>query len=68
MGVVRMRQHKNPHTTNANRTLAPPPPPDFGAPFADHERLRSPMRNTDLAATHTSLREHYMSSYNRVGE
>ena len=41
---------------------------DFGAPFAGHERIRSPMRNTDLAVTHTSLREHYASSYNRVGE
>jgi hypothetical protein len=42
--------------------------PDFGAPFSGQERLRSPMRNTDLAATQTSLREHYASSYNRVGE
>jgi hypothetical protein len=41
---------------------------DFGAPFAGQERLRSPMRNADLAATRTSLREHYASSYNRVGE
>jgi hypothetical protein len=42
--------------------------PDFNAPFAGHERLRSPMRNTDLAVTQTSLLEHYASSYNRVGE
>ncbi|KAI8469618.1 MAG: flagellar associated protein [Monoraphidium minutum] len=41
---------------------------DFGAPFAAHERLRSPMRNTDLAATQTALKDHYASSYNRVGE
>jgi hypothetical protein len=40
---------------------------DFKAPFAAHSRLRSPMRNKDLAAS-TSLREHYASSYNRVGE
>uniref|UniRef100_A0A383VS12 EF-hand domain-containing protein n=1 Tax=Tetradesmus obliquus TaxID=3088 RepID=A0A383VS12_TETOB len=41
---------------------------DFYAPFNAHERLRSPMRNKDLAATQTSLKEHYASSYNRVGE
>ena len=41
---------------------------DFYAPFATHSRLRSPMRNKDLAATQTSLKEHYASSYNRVGE
>jgi hypothetical protein len=41
---------------------------DFSAPFAPHTRLRSPMRNKDLAATETSLKEHYTSSYNRVGE
>lgn len=41
---------------------------DFRAPFVAHERLRSPMRNKDLAATQTSLKEHYASSYNRVGE
>jgi hypothetical protein len=41
---------------------------DFYAPFNVHERLRSPMRNKDLAATQTSLKEHYASNYNRVGE
>lgn len=41
---------------------------DFYAPFAAHGRLRSPMRNKDLALTQTSLKEHYASSYNRVGE
>lgn len=41
---------------------------DFHAPFAAHSQLRSPMRNKDLAATQTSLVEHYASSYNRVGE
>eukprot|EP00879_Flechtneria_rotunda_P002409 GHRR01002605.1.p1 GENE.GHRR01002605.1~~GHRR01002605.1.p1 ORF type:complete len:356 (+),score=108.73 GHRR01002605.1:120-1187(+) len=41
---------------------------DFYAPFNTHERLRSPMRNKDLAMTETSLKEHYASSYNRVGE
>ncbi len=41
---------------------------DFNAPFSDHERLRSPMRNKDLSQTETSLKEHYASSYNRVGE
>ena len=40
----------------------------FAAPFPAHERLRSPMRNKDLEQTETSLREHYQSSYNRVGE
>lgn len=41
---------------------------EFNAPFPGQERLRSPMRNTDLAVTRTDLREHYASSYNRVGE
>lgn len=41
---------------------------DFYAPFAAQGRLRSPMRNKDLALTQTSLKEHYASSYNRVGE
>lgn len=41
---------------------------DFHAPFEAHERLRSPMRNKDLAETETSLKEHYVSAYNRVGE
>jgi hypothetical protein len=41
---------------------------DFHAPFSASARLRSPMRNKDLAATETSLKEHYASSYNRVGE
>lgn len=41
---------------------------DFHAPFEAHGQLRSPMRNKDLAATQTSLKEHYASSYNRVGE
>ncbi len=41
---------------------------DFYAPFDKHSRLRSPMRNKDLALTQTSLKEHYASSYNRVGE
>eukprot|EP00775_Hariotina_reticulata_P006099 gene6099-6337_t len=41
---------------------------DFNAPFNNHTRLRSPMRNKDLAATETSLKEHYTSSYNRVGD
>jgi hypothetical protein len=41
---------------------------DFNAPFTNHGRLRSPMRNKDLAVTETSLKEHYASSYNRVGE
>lgn len=41
---------------------------DFHAPFKAQERLRSPMRNKDLAVTQTSLKEHYASSYNRVGE
>lgn len=41
---------------------------DFHAPFSNHGQLRSPMRNKDLAATQTSLKEHYASSYNRVGE
>ncbi|KAF8071076.1 elmoA [Scenedesmus sp. PABB004] len=41
---------------------------DFLAPFEAHARLRSPMRNKDLAATQTSLKEHYASSFNRVGE
>lgn len=41
---------------------------DFHAPFSPHERLRSPMRNKDLPKTQTSLKEHYVSAYNRVGE
>lgn len=41
---------------------------DFSAPFEAQARLRSPMRNKDLAHTQTSLREHYASSWNRVGE
>lgn len=41
---------------------------DFYAPFDKQKRLRSPMRNKDLALTQTSLKEHYASSYNRVGE
>jgi len=49
-------------------TQSSPPPADFYAPFNGHERLRSPMRNTDLAVTQTSLQDHYASSYNRVGE
>jgi hypothetical protein len=40
---------------------------DFAAPFAGQERLRSPMRNADLAPPKTPLAEIYQSSYNRVG-
>lgn len=41
---------------------------DFGAPFANHSRLRSPMRNKEIATTTTDLRAYYASSFNRVGE
>lgn len=41
---------------------------DFHAPFDAHARLRSPMRNKDIAHTETGLREHYRSSFNRVTE
>lgn len=40
---------------------------DYAAPFRGHERLRSPMRNGDIAAA-TALCEHYAAAYNRVGE
>ncbi|GBF88223.1 flagellar associated protein [Raphidocelis subcapitata] len=41
---------------------------DFSAPFPGHERLRSPMRNHDLAASQAALLGHYAAAYNRVGE
>jgi len=41
---------------------------DFRAPFAGHDRLRSPNRNEDLAKTTASLVDIYKSSYNRVGD
>jgi Ca2+-binding EF-hand superfamily protein len=41
---------------------------DFKAPFDDHERLRSPNRNLDLIKTISSLKDHYYSAYNRVGD
>jgi len=41
---------------------------DFKAPFLNHERLRSPNRNEDLAKTTADLKDIYASAYNRVGE
>ena len=41
---------------------------DFDAPFEEAKRIRSPMRNKDLAASEISLQDHYASAYNRVGE
>mmetsp|Transcript_37730 Transcript_37730/g.84079 ORF Transcript_37730/g.84079 Transcript_37730/m.84079 type:complete len:375 (+) Transcript_37730:126-1250(+) len=41
---------------------------DFRAPFSEHERLRSPNRNEDLAKTTASLVDIYHSAYNRVGD
>jgi hypothetical protein len=41
---------------------------DFHSPFQTQSRIRSPMRNKDLEHTETSLKEHYQSAYNRVGE
>eukprot|EP00803_Ostreobium_quekettii_P009237 evm.model.scf_479.3 EVM.evm.TU.scf_479.3 scf_479:17845-20257(+) len=41
---------------------------DFDAPFEETKRIRSPMRNKDLAASEIPLRDHYASAFNRVGE
>lgn len=41
---------------------------DFHAPFQASAKIRSPMRNKDLAQTTTALTEHYASAYNRVGD
>ncbi|GMH32521.1 hypothetical protein BSKO_00355 [Bryopsis sp. KO-2023] len=41
---------------------------DFDAPHEESKRIRSPMRNEDLAKSEISLKEHYASAFNRVGE
>ena len=41
---------------------------DFKAPFDDHDRLRSPNRNEDLANSTVSLVHIYASAFSRVGE